>query len=126
MPDHVFIDISKLMHCGVYALLKRGQVVYVGKSTKPLMRLYRHMCNRGRILKKTFDANADVLPTNNEKGINFDGIWFLPCMLGQLSTLETYFIKEHRPKYNVLHNPDLKPKPSPKEPTVIMPIPEEM
>jgi len=47
-------------------------------------------------------------------------------MLGQMGTLEVRFIKLYMPKYNVLHNPDLKPKPSPKEPTQIMPIPEEM
>jgi len=65
-------------------------------------------------------------PMEAGRGINFDGIWFLPCMLGQLGILEVHLIREYKPKYNVQHNPDLKPKPKTKEPTQIMPIPEDM
>ncbi len=59
-------------------------------------------------------------PAQDGKGITFDTIWFLPCMLGQLGTLEVHFIKMFMPKHNVRHNPDLKVK------TEIMPIPDEI
>lgn len=124
MPDYTVIDLTKLMHCGVYALLRKGEVVYVGKSKQPLMRLHTHMLNRKQVMGKVFSGSYSG-PMEANKGINFDGIWFLPCMLGQLSILEAHLIREHRPKYNVQHNPDLKPRPV-REPTVIMPIPEDI
>ena len=101
MEDYKYIDISKLLHCGVYVLLRRGEVVYVGKSTKPLKRLVTHMRNRNR------EIEDRVGPTLNGKGINFDGIWFLPCMLGQLATLELYFIRKYLPKYNIQGRPPM-------------------
>lgn len=103
VEQHQFMDISKLLHCGVYALLRRGEVVYVGKSTKPLIRLYSHLRNRGKLMGKSINPEAG--PIVNGKGIMFDGIWFLPCMLGQLATLEHYFIRKHLPKHNVKGKP---------------------
>ena len=104
MEEHGFVNISKLLHCGVYTLLRKGEVVYVGKSTQPLRRIHRHVLNRGKLIKRTI--NPDAGPAVNGKGINFDGVWFLPCMLGQLSTLESFFIKKYMPKHNVLGKPN--------------------
>lgn len=103
VEEHQFMDISKLLHCGVYALLRRGEVVYVGKSTKPLIRIYSHLRNRGKEMKRTINPEAG--PTANGRGIMFDGLWFLPCMLGQMDTLEGYFIRKYIPKYNVRGKP---------------------
>jgi len=119
MDEHQFMDISKLMHCGVYALVRKGQVVYVGKSKEPLRRIFRHVSNRGKPMgQRLFGGYTS--PAQDGKGITFDTIWFLPCMLGQLGTLEVHFIKMFMPKHNVKHNPDLKAK------TTIMPIPDDI
>ncbi len=109
MEEHGFMNVSKLLHCGVYALLCRGEVVYVGKSTKPLVRIYSHVRNRGRKMTKgpAYGAPSTKGPAVNGKGIGFDGIWFLPCMLGQLDTLENYFIRKYLPRYNVKGKPSL-------------------
>jgi len=124
MREHGFMDVTKLIHCGVYALLRKGEVVYVGKSKQPLMRIFRHVSNRGKRLKKKMFGGFSS-PTYEGKGIMFDTVWFLPCMLGQMGTLEVRFIKLYMPKYNIVHNPEPKPRPE-REPTVIMPIPEDI
>lgn len=125
MEEHGFLNISKLMHCGVYALLKKGEVIYIGKSKQPMMRIYTHIRNRGRKVGMNPGFGNAVGPAIGGKGIAFDSIWFLPCMLGQLGTLEIHFIKMYKPKHNVKHNPEPKPRPE-KEPRVIMPIPDEI
>lgn len=113
MEEHGFIDVTKLIHCGVYALVRKGDVVYVGKSKQPLMRIHTHVLNRGKLIKKTVNPNAG--PALNGKGINFDKVWFLPCMLGQLGVLEIHFIRMYMPKHNQIG----KPEP-------VMPIPDEI
>lgn len=99
MPEHQFLDISKLLHCGVYALLRKGEVVYVGKSKKPLVRLYAHYNAQGKRVPRQVGNN------NVKQGIVFDGIWFIPCMLGQLDILEVHFIRKYQPKHNVKDKP---------------------
>jgi len=111
MEEYVHIDISKLLHCGVYALLKKGVVVYVGKSKQPMVRLSTHFRNRGKELARTW--NPDAGPAVNGRGIGFDGAWFVPCMLGQLDIIEGYLIRKYLPKYNI------KGKPA-------MPIPDDI
>jgi len=102
VDGYAFLDVSKLLHCGVYALLRRGEVVYVGKSTKPLIRLYTHFRNRGKQLTKGITG-----PCVDGKGINFDGVWFLPCMLGQMDTLENHMIRKYLPRHNTKGKPPL-------------------
>lgn len=125
VEEYGFLNITKLMHCGVYALVKKGEVVYVGKSKQPLMRIYTHVKNRGRKMGANIYSKEDCGPAVNGKGISFDSAWFLPCMLGQLWTLEVHFIKMFMPKHNVRHNPEARSRPE-REPTQIMSIPEDM
>jgi len=115
MPDYQYLDISKLMHCGVYALMRKGEIVYVGKSKSPLGRLHSHIKNRGCEMpggRRTWGGAGSTGPTHNGRGINFDGILFYPCMLGQLDVIEAVLIREHLPRYNTRGMP---PKPIPVE-----------
>src|SRR5258705_247134 len=122
MREHGFMDVTKLMHCGVYALVRKGEVVYVGKSKQPLMRIFRHVSNRGKPLgQKLFGGYSS--PAQDGKGIMFDTIWFLLCMLGQLYTMEVRFIKMFMQKHNVKHTPDPKSRPV-RGPTI--PIPDDI
>jgi len=114
MPEYQHLDISKLLHCGCYALLRKGEVIYVGKSTKPIVRLYTHCKNRGKPMGRTMTGGYRG-PTLNDKGINFDGAWFWPCMLGQLGIIETFLIRKYVPMYNMVG------KPGP-----VIPIPEDI
>lgn len=122
MASYDFIDVSKLMHCGVYMLIQRGEVIYVGKSKQPLVRLATHVRNRNRMLGKN-PGFGYVGPTYNGKGINFGEIKFLPCMLGQLDVLEMTLIKQYMPKFNIKHNPEAKPR---REREYRVPIPEDI
>jgi|SRR5882672_1590063 len=117
------MNITKLMHCGVYALVKKGQVVYVGKSKQPLQRIFTHVRNRNKPIGNALYGKVDVGPSVNGKGIAFDTVWFLPCMLGQLYTLEVHFIKMFMPKHNDKHNPKARAV-TVKEPPI--PIPEDI
>ncbi len=103
-PEYLYVDVSKLLHCGVYALMQKGVVVYVGKSKKPLVRLGFHANNRGREVDNGYLDNGRRIgrgmPNHNGRGINFDGIRFYPCMLGQIDTIEMALIKKFLPKYN--------------------------
>lgn len=103
------ISFKALLHCGVYALVRRGTVVYVGKSKKLWIRLYAHCNARGKMLPLPVGYNTQ------KRGVNFDDIWVWPCMLGQLDTLEVHLIRKYVPKYNV------KDKPNP-----VIPIPEDI
>ncbi len=86
-----FVNISFTLHCAVYALRKRRVVVYVGKSKKPLTRLYSHVNARGKF------------PQVGVKKISFDEIWIRPCMLSELDALEVEMIRKYQPRYNVKH-----------------------
>lgn len=101
-----FVDVSFMLHCAVYALLKRGEVVYVGQSKKPLTRLYSHAHARGR--------KSPWKPGYREQtvGFQFDKIWIRPCMLAELDRIEAEMIKKYQPRHNVKG----KPRPIPEIP----------
>jgi hypothetical protein len=99
MEEDGFFDYSALMHCAVYALLRKGVVVYIGQSKSTAQRLATHCGKRkGRPRKVGFTQKIPV-------GFAFDAIWVRPCMLGELSTIEVAMIKKYQPKYNQKHMP---------------------
>jgi GIY-YIG catalytic domain len=104
MEEDGFVDVSAMMHCLVYALLRRGKVVYVGQSKTPLRRLYEHMKTQGK-------AKDPLYGTSVYKGMVFDAIWIRPCMLAELSKIEMAAIAKHQPKYNVAGKLKVPPVP---------------
>jgi len=98
-----FVNASALMHCGVYALVYKDEVVYIGQSRQPLQRLATHINYRKRKYPKPMGYRQVKV------GINFDRIWFRPCMLRELDDLEIAMIKKYQPRHNQKHAP---PKPS--------------
>lgn len=97
-----FTDVSVLMRCGVYLLLYKGEVVYVGQSTKLHARIGGHIGTKGKRPRQMLSPRA--LPT-----IRFDQVLAMPCMLSDLDRIETELIKKYLPKYNT----EKKPKPPP-------------
>lgn len=100
-----FTDISSILRCGVYALCKRGVVIYVGKSKSLYARIYthKHFANRGAKGK----AIPSWLPT---KGIQFDEVFIRPCHIDQLDALEAEMINLYKPKFNQSLKNGLKTK----------------
>lgn len=88
-----FIDASALLQGGVYALVHRGIVVYVGKSKVMLGRVYSHRVQWG---KKSTKA-VGLKPI---KGILFDSVWVRPCPLDSIDELESAMINLYKPRYN--------------------------
>lgn len=80
-----FVDMSMLMRpvCGVYLLLLKGVVVYVGRSINVPARIAEHM---------TRMANTDRF--------RFDQIMVRSCPRAELSTLEYKYISHHKPIHN--------------------------
>lgn len=94
-----FLDYSDVLHCGVYALVQGEEVVYVGKSKAPLMRIYSHANAQGKL--GPWRAGYK----HRKTGFRFDGIWFRPCMLRELDALEVEMIQKYRPRHNVKDKP---------------------
>lgn len=90
-----FADVSALLRAGVYALCKRGVVIYVGKSKSLYSRIYthKHFANRGAKGK----ALPDWLPV---KGIQFDEVFIRTCKVEDLDALEAEMINLYKPRYN--------------------------
>lgn len=98
-----FQDVSALLRCGVYALCKRGVVIYVGKSKSLYARIYthKHFANRGAKGK----AVPSWLPV---KGLQFDEVFIRHCRLEELDLLEHEMINRYKPKYNLSLKNNLK------------------
>jgi hypothetical protein len=103
MEEDGFFDFSVLMHCAVYALLRKGTVVYIGQSRSVGERLQTHCRKRkGGAKKVGFTKKIPV-------GFAFDAIWVRPCMMGELDELERMMIRKYEPKYNQRHMPAKPP-----------------
>ena len=99
-----FHDITPILRCGVYALIKRGTIVYVGKSKSMYARIYthKHFANRAAKGKEI----PSWLPV---KGIQFDEVHIRPCTLEALDALEAEMIDRYRPRYNQSLKDNLRP-----------------
>jgi excinuclease UvrABC nuclease subunit len=97
LQEDGFFDNTAMLHCVVYALMKRGEVVYIGKSKKPLKRIQAHI-NNGKAV-----GQSDLYGRPSAKRVAFDGFWIRPCMLAELDSIEQEMINKYKPKYNVKH-----------------------
>lgn len=91
-----FSDVSEILRCGVYALVSKGKVIYVGKSRGMLGRVYTHR-NLWIAKRKGRKVPDWLTPV---RGIMFDEVHVLPCSLDRLDELEAQMIDKYKPKYN--------------------------
>jgi len=94
-----FTDGSVLLRAGVYALLWRGLVVYVGQSKCLLSRLAAHRSNMGR------KGPAPSWAPLSMRRMQFDEFQYLPCAPDDLDDIEVEMINRYRPRYNVHYKP---------------------
>ena len=99
-----FHDVSPMLRGGVYMLLHRGVVVYVGKSKVMLGRIYSHRVAWGRKSRQPITGNIPP------RGILFDQILVQPCHDHKISALEASLIALHRPRYNTQLKSALPPE----------------
>ena len=89
-----FIDVTPVLRCGVYALVRDGAVVYVGQGKKMIARVEAHRSNWGR---KSVPAWMPV----SLRGVLFDSVHVLPCRVEDLDRIEAAMIDLYKPKFNI-------------------------
>lgn len=92
-----FISAGATLGSGVYLLVHKGDVVYVGKSNHLLRRWYEH--RSAYYLSRQKRAQRP-----QKKAMLFDDIHYQPCGLKELDALERELIAKYRPRYNEKHN----------------------
>lgn len=97
-----FTQIGKILQSGIYALVYRREVVYVGKSKTMLVRIYSHRNAWG---DKRQGKRRETPSWSPVKGILFDDVWILPTPTDQLDAREQEMIAKYRPKYNIKLKP---------------------
>ncbi len=99
-----FTNISDSLGMGIYALVERGKVVYIGKAKAMLVRICTHRSNARRKVPTWMPASA--------KGIIFDEVHILPSHPDQIDDLEHALINFYKPRHNIqlkhLGNPRMK------------------
>lgn len=92
-----FIDVSAAIGSGVYTLLRRGRVVFVGKSKSMIMMIGAHR----RLARRPVPVWVDI------PGIVFDTVKVYPCGPDRATKLANELIAFYNPHYNT------KPAPQP-------------
>lgn len=90
-----FVRVGEILKSGIYALVRKGSVVYIGKSKTMLGRIYSHRTLWGATQK------GRKTPSWLPKGMLFDDVWVRPCPVSQLDELEREMINIYNPKNNV-------------------------
>lgn len=94
-----FTDVSASLKSGVYALVAKGQVIYVGKSKAMIARIAAH--RQAWIAKRKGKAGW-ISDTLGIPAVLCDEIHILPCPPHALDALEAEMINRYKPKLNVL------------------------
>ncbi len=89
-----FHDATAILASGVYVLVAKGTVVYVGKSKCMLVRTYTH--RQMQAAKGRKDRPFWI----STPGIRYDELHVCPCPLDRLDALEREMIHRYQPRYN--------------------------
>ena len=89
-----------LLGAGVYALLYAEEVIYIGKATKLVTRIYSH-----RNVWERFKKGIKLPP--NVRPMLFSDFHYWPCQEFALDKLERELIAKYMPKHNRLLKPSV-------------------
>ena len=92
-----FIHVPEILQSGVYALIWRREVVYVGKSKTMLVRIYSH---RNAWADKRQGAKRNLPSWFPIQGVMFDSVAIRPVPLDRLDEVEREMIAKYRPRFN--------------------------
>lgn len=92
-----FTGIGKVLQSGIYALVWRREVVYVGQSKTMLVRIYSHRNAWGDKRRGKHRAMPSWCPV---KGILFDDVYVMPVPAEDLDRVEREMIAKYRPRFN--------------------------
>lgn len=99
MPLEGFTEIGSILRCGVYILVAKGEIIYVGKSKAMIARINTH---RRAWIDKRQGRSAWVTDTLGIPGLRFDEVHIRPCPAHLLDALEREMIDKYKPRYNKL------------------------
>ncbi len=88
-----FINASEMLKSGVYMLVLRGEVVYIGQAKAMIVRVCTHRSNARKTLPSWMPPSA--------KGIIFDEVLIRPCPVHLLDSLEYDLINLYKPRHNI-------------------------
>lgn len=89
-----FVDASAVLAGGVYVLVRKGEVVYVGKAKRMLNRLAAH-------LSVWAAKRKEKIPSwMANKGIYYDAVLICPCHPDRVDALERQMIELYKPRFN--------------------------
>lgn len=94
---------------GVYLLLRKGEVVYVGQSVNIFQRIGNHWQVYQRHQRGTLRQGSTFLAV-----IAFDAVQIKPCPEDELDAEEKRLIQRYLPKHNICHNRPSSDPPTPK------------
>ena len=94
-----FEDGSAMLKSGVYALCKKGSVIYVGKSKSMIGRINAH--RRAWIDKRKGKSESWIANALGIPGLMFDEIHIRPTPLHLLDHVEREMIDLYKPHYNM-------------------------
>lgn len=86
-----FVNVSEVLQSGIYALVYRGEVVYIGQSRAMIVRVSTHRSNARRKMPSWMPV----------KGVVFDELHVMPCTLDKLDELEYDLINLYKPRGNI-------------------------
>lgn len=92
-----FVEVSPILRSGVYALVAKGVVIYVGKSRAMIARVNAH---RRAWIDKRKGAKPWLSESLGIPALLFDEIHIRPCPPHQLDALEEEMINLYKPRYN--------------------------
>lgn len=90
-----FVDASEMLRGGVYALLYRREVVYIGKAKRMLTRVYSHLHIWGQKRKGGKSPTWSAID-----GIYFDQVFIRPCHPDEVDRVERELIALYKPRLN--------------------------
>lgn len=91
---------------GVYLLLLKGEVVYVGQSLNVFARIATHWCNLQRVRRGKLPYSASFY---DMAVFLFDEVRMKLCLVQDLDREELALIQRFRPKHNTLLNRPVNP-----------------
>lgn len=97
-----FEDISILLGSGVYALCQGEVVVYIGKASILVTRIYDHKLN---LTRKQMGKTLRLNGPNPVRVVPFNRVMVCPCSKGEMSELEMQLILRFNPQFNIQHRP---------------------
>ena len=92
-----FESIGVGLSAGIYMLVYKGRVMYIGQSKIMLTRVHQH--------RHTKKSQMTPFGPKLLSKIPFDDVWVKRCHLSQADELEKDLIEKYKPIHNIKHNP---------------------